>query len=367
MLQELAGVFDRHPGVSRTLYLVDEEFFGRGDDAADRALGISRALHTHGFAWETSCRIDQVVWPSRDRAWHVDRGNLWRTLVGNGLRRCLFGVESGVTSVLERFHKETTGEQNVLAIRTLSALGVPTRFTYITFDHLMTAEELRATHDFQARTDLVMRPLPHLSAEEIIDGVRDEEFVAAHSAGVPFYTAISYMLVSMECLVGAAYTRKVTDAGLAGDAQPSMGRLDAAFADARIGVFSMWAQRWVDRNFPLDYTLKSLEKVLDGHARTTVRQARVVLKRAAFDLLDWMLTVLDGGYDGVSLAALDTGCERLAEELLAALRPRMAATVADVCAALPPVRAVVLSREHDRWAAANGPWQLINASDPCGT
>ncbi|MET8054793.1 cobalamin-dependent protein, partial [Streptosporangium sp. NPDC005286] len=91
VLRELADVFDRHPDVSRTLYLVDEEFFGRGDDAADRALGISQALHTHGFRWETSCRIDQVVRPGEDRAWHVDRGHLWRTLVDHGLRRCLFG------------------------------------------------------------------------------------------------------------------------------------------------------------------------------------------------------------------------------------------------------------------------------------
>ena len=70
----------------------------------------------------------------------------------------LFGVESGVDSILERFNKETTGDQNALAIRTLSALGVPTRFTYITFDHLMTLEELKATYAFQGRTDLLLRP-----------------------------------------------------------------------------------------------------------------------------------------------------------------------------------------------------------------
>ena len=40
---------------------------------------------------------------------------MWRELVERGLRRCLFGVESGVTSILERFNKETTGEQNALA------------------------------------------------------------------------------------------------------------------------------------------------------------------------------------------------------------------------------------------------------------
>ncbi|WP_240956594.1 hypothetical protein [Micromonospora sp. HNM0581] len=181
MLAAMSEVFERHPHLSRTLYLVDEEFIGRGDDAAQRALVISRTMHDAGFRWESSCRIDQVVDPQRDRAWHLERGYMWRELVATGLRRMLFGVESGVTSILERFNKETTGEQNALAIRTLSALGVPTRFTYITFDHLMTLEELRATHDFQARTDLLLRPLHHLSVEEIVDGVTDPRFVSEHS------------------------------------------------------------------------------------------------------------------------------------------------------------------------------------------
>ena len=76
-------------------------------------------------------------------AWHAGRAEMWRTLLRRGLRRMLFGVESGVDSILDRFNKETTGQQNALAIRTLSALAIPTRFTYITFDHLMTLEKYK--------------------------------------------------------------------------------------------------------------------------------------------------------------------------------------------------------------------------------
>ena len=137
----------------------------------------------------------------------------------------------------------------MLAIRTLSALGVPTRFTYITFDHLMTAEELQASYAFQDRRDLLLQPMPHLDVEEIVDGVRDENWVATHRIGRPFYTDISYLLVSMECLIGAAYTNQVQAAGLAGTPRPSMGRRDAEFADWRIGRFSHHAQLWVDRHF----------------------------------------------------------------------------------------------------------------------
>lgn len=94
ILREMGVVFDRHPHLSRTVYLVDEEFIGRGDDAVSRALSVADTLAEAGFAWETSCRVDQVVRLDRDRDWHVERGHLWRGLVERKLRRCLFGVES---------------------------------------------------------------------------------------------------------------------------------------------------------------------------------------------------------------------------------------------------------------------------------
>ncbi|MGW6602613.1 B12-binding domain-containing radical SAM protein [Streptomyces sp. NPDC055036] len=146
ILTEIRQVLDRHPGISRTLYLVDEEIIGAGPDAVGRILHLARTLHAAGFAWESSCRIDQTVRTDQDEAWHVERARMWRTLVDDlGLRRMLFGVESGVDSILARFNKETTAEQNALAIRTLSALDVPTRYTYITFDPLMNLDHVDRT------------------------------------------------------------------------------------------------------------------------------------------------------------------------------------------------------------------------------
>jgi hypothetical protein len=365
MLAEIGKVADRHPAISRALYVVDEEFIGRGEDAVNRALEVASTIRDAGFTWESSCRIDQVVRPDRDRAWHVERASLWRSLLGAGLRRMLLGVESGVTSILDRFAKDTTADQNALAIRTLSALGVPTRFTYITFDHLMTANELAATHAFQARADLLLRPLPELSVEQIADGVNDPDFVAEHATGQPFYTEISYLLVSMECLIGAPYTRAVQALGLAGPTDPTMGRVDARFADWRIGVCSRRAQMWVDRHFALDYTLKSLEKILDGVPRRRVRNARVVLKDGSFRVLAGMLDLLgtycpdkpDPGLDAAVLALLDTEVGELATTLSVA--------IARVLPALPAPSWCLLDRELTRWCAAEG-WQLINANDPCG-
>jgi hypothetical protein len=367
ILAALRGVFDRHPEIARVVYLVDEEFIGRDADAVGRARAIAGGLHDAGFAWESSCRIDQVVRPDKGRDWHIERAHMWRELVRLGLRRMLFGVESGVTSVLTRFNKETTGEQNVLAIRTLSALGVPTRFTYITFDHLMSVGELAATRAFQTRTDLLLRPMPELSVADIVDGVRDPAFVSAHATGRPFYTSISYMLVSMECLVGAAYTRAVHAAGLTGAMRPSLGRIDADFADWRIGACSQHAQMWIDRNFALDYTLKSLEKVLDGQPRHLLHDARVVIRHAAFALLDRMLALI-GRYPGdrAQLGRFTSELRQILDEEMSRLSTALSHAIPAALAALPEGAVTILLSEHDRWKSTNG-WQLINAADPCGT
>jgi hypothetical protein len=370
ILHEIGGVFDRFPRISRTLYLVDEEFIGRGPDAVGRALDIADTLHTAGFAWETSCRVDQVVRLDQGRDWHTERADMWRGLLDRGLRRCLFGVESGVTSILERFNKETTAEQNALAIRTITALGVPPRFTYITFDHLMSEAELRETYAFQARTDLLIRPQPGLSVAEIVDGVRDEEWVRAHATGQPFYSAVSYMLVGMECLIGAAYTRKTEAAGLTGKAEAAMGRVDARYTDWRIGILARWGQLWIDRNFALDYTLKSLEKVVDGPPYQTVRGLRRVLKTAAFAFFGAMLDQLEGvdtlTDDPDDRFALEVACTGLAETRIRQLHADIERAITDVWTVLPSEHRERLDAQHQQWATT-GAWRLINAADPCGT
>jgi hypothetical protein len=367
ILAAMSDVFDRHPQTSRTVYLVDEEFIGRDADAVTRALAVADTVYEAGFRWESSCRVDQVVDPSQNRQWHIERVLMWRGLRERGLRRMLFGIESGVTSILERFNKETTAEQNALAIRTLTALGVPTRFTYITFDPLMSRDELAASYAFQTRTDLVLRPLPHLPAEAIVDGVRDEAFVAAHAAGRPLHSGISYMLVSMECLIGAAYTRRAEQAGLTGTVRPSMGRVDAEYADWRIGRASHHAQLWIDRNFAFDYTLKSLEKLLDGQPRHRVRAARAALKDAAATLLGRMLNLIDQHpLDARADADLDTALIRLLDRSLDELGKVMTPVVAAVVAGLPHAHGRILHTSHTRWTDQAG-WQLINAADPCST
>lgn len=257
---------------------------------ANRCLDFARAIKQYNFDFETSSRIDQVHRPRKDKTWHVTRIEFWKNLRRNGLSRCLFGVESGVDSILQRFNKKTTSHQNARAIRILTAIGIPLRFTYITFDPLMSFEELVQTYEFLGRTDLVLRECKEVTSETLWDGLASQDFIRNHSTNTPFFQHVSYMLVSMEALTNSPYLKMVEDAGLAGKFNPLMGRREVAYLDSRIGTISEISQRWIDRSFSLDYLLKSYEKTTSADERKSLRNLRVFLKNASYDLLGILLT-----------------------------------------------------------------------------
>ncbi len=178
LLEAVGEVFDQRHGIARKIFLVDEEFVGndREGEGITRALQVSNDLWAHQFRWETSSRVDQIYRPDKDTAWHVGRLKFWTQLRRQGLDRCLFGIESGVDSVLRRFNKKTTARQNIIAIRLLSACGIPIRCTYITFDPLMNHLELTESYSFQGRKDLLLAPQPTLGFEELFEAVQDDAF-----------------------------------------------------------------------------------------------------------------------------------------------------------------------------------------------
>jgi hypothetical protein len=159
----------------------------------------------------------------------------------------------------------------------------------------------------------------------------------------------------------------VQQAGLAGDPEPSMGRVSAAFADWRIGRCSYFAQLWVDRNFALDYLLKSLEKVLDGAARATVRDLRVVLKAAAYDLLLDLAALVHRHDPAVpDPAGFDEHAAQMLDRHRAGLADALAAPLVATAAVLAPHQAGPLRAQFEQWLASSG-WRLINAAGPCST
>jgi radical SAM superfamily enzyme YgiQ (UPF0313 family) len=290
------NIFDKYPNINSKIFLVDEEFVGykfHQIGVQNRALQVAELLQSYGFKFESSTRIDQVYQPSKKGIeWQIERINFWKSLIENGLDRMLFGVESGVDTILKRFNKHSTAEQNVIAIRILTSIGVPLRLTYITFDPLMTLEELILSYEFQGRKDILLKANNSLSAEQIFESVFNKKYVSENSTNLCLFSEISYMLVSMESLLGSEYLKLVEAAGLAEEHIFLMGKRQTKYRDPNIGLISLYSQKWIDRNFSLDYLLKSIIKISEKDIRNTIISLRVRIKHYSFSLLGKMLSLI---------------------------------------------------------------------------
>lgn len=128
-----------------------------------------------------------------------------------------------------------------------------------------------------------------------------------------------------------------------------------------------WTFHVRTRNFALDYTLKSLEKVLDGQQRHLVRHARVVIKDAAFTLLGRMLDLITiHSPDLTNPKLLEDAFLQIMSEELAHLAQPISDAITATMRELSDEAASLLMREHQRWEQVAG-WKLINAADTCGT
>lgn len=298
LLPFIRHVFEKYPLITPKIFLVDEEFIGyneRDKVVQERALLIGRTLKSYGFSFESSTRIDQVYRPLKQNTqWQIDRVSFWRQLVDVGLDRMLFGVESGVDSILKRFNKKATTEQNIMALRILTTVGVPLRLTYITFDPLMSLDELIESYKFQGRKDVLLKENHGLTPAEIISSISNTEYVVKNSTQRALYSEITYMLVSMESLIGSEYLKMVEASNLADGFVYSMGKRKARYKNFEIGLLSLFSQKWVDRNFALDYLLKSILKINSKETRGTIIQLRLRIKDFSYSLLGKMLTLVTG-------------------------------------------------------------------------
>lgn len=285
----LRDAFDYYDCHSRTIYLVDEAFLGYWNNSLLRAYQITDLFHAHGLKFESSSRIDQVSNPRKWEEWHLERIAFWKHLTNTSLKRMLFWVESWVNTILERFNKKITQEQTIQALRILSSIGVPVRLTYITFDPLMTMEELIESFRFQGRKDILIDTCPDLSDTEILTRVSKIGYAKKEDImSDPLYRNISYLLVSMECLLGSKYLTLWEEAWLAGELNPEMWKRNVLYKDERIGQLSYHGQLWIDRLFALDYTLKSLQKVQDI---VIIKRLRTTIKDSHYSLLSCMLAI----------------------------------------------------------------------------
>lgn len=332
ILEKMGAACDAHHA-PRRVFIVDEEFIGL--DSPPGLIGAAQSIATElqdaGFGFDVFSRIDQVYRPAEDSDAAAARIGMWRYLRSCGLRRALFGAESGVPSILERFRKRISSRQIVVALRAITLAGVPIRVTYITFDPVMTFEELKESHQFLGRTDILMTGMPEMSDEAVAEIAQDDSRASALALGIPVYREITYALVPMECLQGSDYLDLVCDHGVRGVEDPALGRVEVPYRDFRVGAIEAGARRWNSRHYALDYALKSLEKKCEDRQAARIRELRTVLKDRSYDLLGrWLSVAQDACCSDDALHAVMKTEAAAATEYATSMRPAFASLLREV-------------------------------------
>jgi radical SAM superfamily enzyme YgiQ (UPF0313 family) len=374
LIPKISQIYDNHPNISKKIFFVDEEFIGSATNSelSNKIDSVCKPLSQYGFKYEISSRITQVYDNSRDDEWHRERLKLWKKMKRYGLNRSLFGVESGVDSILKRFNKNVSSYENTLALRILSSLDIPFRITYITFDPLMNMQELIESYLYQGRTDVILEHNTLFDVENfhILGG---EDYAISNSKNIPLYSNISYMLVSLECLMNTPYSQSIVEKNLVVSKNMQMGKYVASYIDERIGLMSHHSQLWIDRNFSLDYLLKSLLKTKDKSMSLSLERVRNIIKRHSYVLLGKFLVCATKNIDIISMPddsathlkslyerlSLETSLQIILEKQREDLSTEIHDSLNNVSACLHTWEMELLKTEVEKWSSGST-WRLIN-------
>lgn len=287
-LQELVEAADR-VGLPRHIYLADEEVVGELSDGSEyrRIARICEELIRRNVncTMNASVRADSLYNPKKGIEKSEEMIHAWKLFHKAGLEKLFIGVESGSEEQLRRYGKGTTPEQNMIAIRIATALGIKVRVGFVMFDPLMeNHRDLLYNMEFLSRKDAIMKTLDfELSEKEFLDIVEERtENFDSFLADKPIYRYVSYLFTGLEVFVQAPYYIKVKKAeqekqvALIGDYDWQLGKVKTAYVNSEIGGLQSAFARWVDKNYSLTYTLKSL-------AKSAVKEERDFLYNKVFE------------------------------------------------------------------------------------
>lgn len=268
----------RRPQTDAVLSLVDEEAFGtsgRGEDSEAQVIGFVETAARHGLSSEIYTRLEQIFDRRESPDWNVRRLDALRALRAH-LIRIFVGVESGSNSQLKRYGKGQDVQRIVDALRTGSLAGLPFEFGFITFDPLVTDDELIDNIEFLARRDVVLPERADLASDAIVSLVAESGCL--DHPGAPVYESVAYMATELELLATSTYLtllRRRAPA-LIGEFDPSFGRLAYEYDDPRIGEVAAHCRVWTEGTFRSVYRVRLASRSLSGHApfRDVVRRHR---------------------------------------------------------------------------------------------
>lgn len=136
VVNELSDLQTEH-GVS-FVFFVDDDFLGRGLIETGRLVSEIQA-HKLNLNFAINCRADDVQF------------DLFSRLREAGLVAAYIGIESGVQSALDRYHKGVSADQSLRAAEILRDLDIKLIPSIIMFDPFTTLEEIKANIGFLRR------------------------------------------------------------------------------------------------------------------------------------------------------------------------------------------------------------------------
>jgi hypothetical protein len=273
---------------SAVLSIVDEDAFGQeGRDLKDGEPSIVSNVTRAGLQnvrCEVYTRLEQVF----DRRW--ERGASVRRLgqlitMRRYLARVFVGVESGSNSQLRRYGKGQTTEDIVAALRAGALVKLPLEFGFITFDPLLTQQELSESLEFLARRDVLLTTDQNLTADRIYTLVTGE-LATETNAGPPVFSRVAYMATELELFVNSPFVKLLRDAApeLLGNYDSAFARFNYSYRDSSIAQVAGWCRVWTEGTFVPIYKLRLAARIAhadDCHRNDVVERYRT----ATFALL----------------------------------------------------------------------------------
>lgn len=290
-------------------YIADEEFIGElpNGKEVERILEICDGITAKALniKFDISARADSVYDPKQSDEWNIRRFKMWIELRKAGLDKVFVGVESGSDEQLRRFGKGTTVEQNIIAIRLLTSIGINVRIGFIMFDPLMqNTDDIRNNISFLCRRDAIMNTINfnEYFLEDIYNSIvfNNASFIENNVRNECIYSLVSYMLASLEVLVYSPYARMLKkreeelNMQLIRDFNKpdmNMGRYKVDYINKGIKILSDSCQKWIDSNFALMYTIKSLNKVAKETEKTKLFQIMKRYRENCLYFLKYLLAI----------------------------------------------------------------------------
>ncbi len=278
------------------LSIVDEDFFGNEESCYSIDNKVEK-LSDHELIMQT-CRENDVIYEiytrvnnifSRDRTleWNLRRAKVL-FINREYIKRVFIGVESGANPQLERYNKGQTVCDIVDTIRVASSLGVNLEYGFITFDPLMTPNELIENIKFLSRRDII--------CEKIVSNLTDvEPFIVQYinlnsfsPMGIPLYSNVGYMATELELLKNSEYCLRLFKEHkdlYSGQYDPNFARHEFFYLNKQVECVAGYCRVWTQGFFKYIYKNKLKMRVLSATEGKIYRQIYTKYQKATFFLL----------------------------------------------------------------------------------